>query len=695
MCVPAGPSSDDVRDALAELDPDGRIGSPERPLFLAAGSVLYLGLTGEARDWLARHAGEAFAAAQHAALTAALGGHLPADPVEQVRAALAAGGELVVMPLGLGQDSGSGFAWSAPDGGDLPTGVYRANATGTQLLVQGGDDLRSQLDTAPWAQALQDTVRQAGQPVRVDFVVERGRLWVLEVRPAPLSGTALLRSLSARRPNLDDVLATVRDADVVAALAPSARVDGLAVAATGLGVSPGAVGGVVVRTAADAVAMAAAGGTPVLVLPESRPEDLPGLLAAVAVVTARGGRTSHAAVVARGLGKPCVTALHEPIDTVLREGDDVTVDGSTGVVHRGRRDGVEPAGVDVEWLVGALRDAPGPRVRVNADNATDAVRGTSAGATGVGLCRVEHMFLGDRQQLLERVLLSPPGPESAEALRALETLLRADFVELLSAMSGLPVVIRLLDPPRHEFLPDLVELTAEAAAVRHAGGEPDVDRVDAVRRLSERNPMLGVRGARLGILVPDLTTTQVRAILDAARLVRRAGGDPRPELLLPMVADPSEVDEIRRLTGPLPVPLGVMIETPRAALLAAELAPLVDFFSIGTNDLTALVWGLSRDDAEQDLLPAYRALGVVPASPFEEFDVRGVGSLVRAAVTGGRAANPDLVVGVCGEHAAESAAVAFFAELGVDYVSCSPPRVPVAALAAARAGVAAGRKGVG
>lgn len=293
-------------------------------------------------------------------------------------------------------------------------------------------------------------------------------------------------------------------------------------------------------------------------------------------------------------------------------------------------------------------------------------------------------------------MLAPRGAGGSEVLAAVYDILRADFAALLQAMDGLPTAIRLLDPPRHEFLPDITDLAVQSAVAAAIGAEvPDPSRLRAVRRLRENNPMLGVRGVRLAMLMPELARLQIRALLEATIAARRAGGDPRPELLVPMVADPAELDAVRRVRDEVAtwlgepelasqVPLGAMIETPRAALLAGPIAARCDFLSLGTNDLSALVWGLSRDDAEAELLPRYRELGVLAQSPFERLDVTGAGALIRAAVTDARARHPDIPVGVCGEHGAEPSALQFFAELGVNYVSCVPSAIPLIRFAAAR-----------
>lgn len=524
---------------------------------------------------------------------------------------------------------------------------------------------------------------------------------------APVGGsvsvdTVVARHASGEITSAEAVMAIDPD-DLERSLALTADLSGLTAVVRGLGVSPGAASGVLVFSAKAAVAAREDGLEPVLVLPESRPEDLPGLLASEAVVTERGGQTTHAAVVARALSLPGVAGLVDGVvvgterlrgarGDVLVAGDIVTVDGSTGTVYRGRP--VEPLASGstgnaevLRWLDVALADLPGLAVQVNADSAAAAAQGRALGAAGVGLCRIEHIFLGDRRSLLERVLIARPGPELTEGLAEVYGVLRSEFTELLAAMDGLKVAIRLLDPPRHEFLPD-----PAATAAADDGLWATLD------RLREQNPMLGVRGVRLGILVPALTVTQIQALADATLAARRAGHDPRPELLVPMVSTPAEVDVVRRLlddvcaqvgvtAADLPVTVGAMIETPRAALLAARLAERVDAISLGTNDLTALLWGLSRDDADRHLLPAYQDLGVVEHSPFERLDLDGVGAVIRQVVRDARKVRPDIRIGVCGEQAAEASAVSFLATAGVDYISCAAPRVPLVRLVAGQQGL--------
>jgi pyruvate,orthophosphate dikinase len=518
----------------------------------------------------------------------------------------------------------------------------------------------------------------------------------------PIRDTTSVKAIAASHTrgecSSSQAVAAIHPHELERALTLTADVRGLDAVVHGLGVSPGVASGAIVFSAEAAVAARAGGLEPVLVLTESRPDDLPGLLASVAVVTERGGQTTHAAVVARALSRPAVAGLVDGVvvgsakrlrgarDDALKAGDMATVDGSTGTVYRGCPveppvDGQENAQV-LRWLDAALADLPGLAVKVNADSADAAARGRALGASGVGLCRIEHMFLGERRSLLERVLIARPGPELTEGLAEVYAILRSEFTDLFVSMDGLDVAIRLLDPPRHEFLPDPLEAADDAVRAM-------------LHRLREHNPMLGVRGVRLGILAPALTVTQIQALVDAALAVRRSGHDPRPELLVPMVSTPAEVDmvlgllaDVRAQAGPaaadLPVSLGAMVETPRAALLAARLAERVDSISLGTNDLTALLWGLSRDDADRQLLPAYQDLGVVEHSPFERLDLDGVGAVIQQVVRDARGVRPDIRIGVCGEQAAEASAVRFLAAAGVDYISCVAPRVPLVRLVAAQ-----------
>jgi pyruvate,orthophosphate dikinase len=561
----------------------------------------------------------------------------------------------------------------------------------------------------------------------VEFTVENGRLWLLQTRVGKRSPAAAFRIaadlVSEGLITPDEALLRVDGHQLEILLHPRFdRAQGGDVVATGLAASPGAGVGRVVFDPADAVLARARGESPVLVRVETSPDDLAGIIAAEAVITARGGLTSHAAVVARGLGRTCVTSVTGLVvdavgkravtadGTVLNEGDVVSVDGTNGVVYRGALE-VSPSPVTqglqqseptddplLHAVAALLRHADARRhlgVRANAETEAEALEARRLGAEGIGLCRTEHMLLGARRSLVERVVV---GDRRDEALREIEDIARQDFTQILRAMDGAPVVVRLLDPPLHEFLPDLVELTARAARDEATGvSDPALEaRLASARRWHETNPMLGLRGVRLLTVLPELVDAHVRALVQAARQLRDEGLDPRPEVMVPLVADLSElasaVDRITALLRQEPgpestLPIGTMIELPRAALVAGSLAGRADFFSFGTNDLTQTTWGISRDDGEATFLASYRRSGMLAHDPFETLDEVGVGELVRIAVERGRAARPDLGLGACGEHAGDPASVRFFARLGLDYVSCSPPRVPVARLEAGRAAV--------
>ena len=469
---------------------------------------------------------------------------------------------------------------------------------------------------------------------------------------------------------------------------------------------------------------------------ETNPDDLEGMIAAVGILTSRGGKTSHAAVVARGMGKTCVCGA-ETIDVdvsaktarigdqTIIEGDVVSIDGSTGEVFLGSvpvkpspvvlylEHGLDHAVADadpetalliraVDRLLAHADEIRRLDVRANADTAEDAARARHLGAQGIGLTRTEHMFLGDRRVLIERVILSESGVDRDEALDALLPLQRKDFYDLLEAMDGLPVTIRLLDPPLHEFLPDYTELSVRVAVAQAEGRADanDLALLAAVQRLHESNPMLGLRGVRLGLVVPGLFALQVRAIAEAAVQRIKDGGHPHVEIMVPLVGSVMElhlvadetdgiVNEIAaREDIKLNIPVGTMIELPRAALTAHRIAEVAEFFSFGTNDLTQTTWGFSRDDVEAAFFAAYLDKGVFTVSPFESLDVDGVGRLVEIAVKEGRATRPDLKIGVCGEHGGDPESVHFFHNVGLDYVSCSPFRVPVARLEAGRAALA-------
>ncbi len=545
----------------------------------------------------------------------------------------------------------------------------------------------------------------------IEFTVEDGRLYLLQTRTGKRTGAAAVRSsVEMVTEGLIDIDTAVRRVDPVAldhllhpAFDPSAT---RRVVAKGLPASPGAASGAVVFTAAAAEAAAAKGEQVILVRTETSPEDIGGMHSAQAILTARGGMTSHAAVVARGMGKCCVSGCTAVVvnedetaarlgDQPLKAGDWISLDGSTGEVMLGRVPTVAPTlSGDFAKLMSWADARRNLKVRTNADTPEDARRARAFGAEGIGLCRTEHMFFGeDRIAAVRRMILADNERQRAVALDDLLPLQREDFIGIFRAMDGLPVTIRLLDPPLHEFLPH--EHEQQASLARSMGWEPAA-LVARVKALTEMNPMLGVRGCRLGILHPDIYDMQVRAIFEAAGVCEQSGVTVLPEIMIPLVGTPAELGflrrriverdaELRRASGYHgPMLIGTMIEVPRAALTAAAIAAEADFFSFGTNDLTQMGMGLSRDDTGP-LISNYIERGIYRADPFVSLDAEGVGRLVSLATAEGRAARPGLKVGVCGEHGGDPESIRFFHQVGLDYVSCSPFRVPIARLAAARA----------
>jgi pyruvate, orthophosphate dikinase len=566
----------------------------------------------------------------------------------------------------------------------------------------------------------------------IEFTIEHGKLWMLQTRVGKRTPEAAFRiarhMVSERMIDEDEALQRVTGAQLAQLMFPrfdeSAHTDLLA---TGMGASPGAAVGKAVFDSATAVAWAARGEQVILVRSETNPDDLHGMVAANGILTSHGGKTSHAAVVARGMGRTCVCGA-EALDVdvaakkftvrdggvTVNEGDVISIDGTTGEVLLGEvpvsdsrvvRHFEGDVSAESDELVSAVaqvmeRADKGRRLRVraNADTAEDAARARRFGAEGIGLCRTEHMFLGERRQLVEDLIVADDEATQQAALDALLPMQRQDFTEILEAMDGLPVTIRLIDPPLHEFLPDITELSVKLARQEDAGKVDERDKVllDHVRRLHEQNPMLGLRGVRLGILIPGLFEMQARAILEAAADRRDAGGDPQPEIMIPLVASVREFDVVRRhieavaaevvaARGEVAYKLGTMIELPRAAILADRIARSAEFFSFGTNDLTQMTWGFSRDDVEASFFSPYLESGIFDVSPFESLDVLGVGEFVRIGTEKGRKTRPDLHVGVCGEHGGDPHSIHFFHAAGLDYVSCSPFRVPVARLEAGRA----------
>jgi phosphoenolpyruvate-protein kinase (PTS system EI component) len=482
----------------------------------------------------------------------------------------------------------------------------------------------------------------------------------------------------------------------------------------GLPASPGAASGAIVLSSDAAMLANEAGRDVILVRSETTPDDVLGMQASTGILTTRGGLASHAAVVARGWGIPAVVGaadvhIHGDTvtigDSVFHPGDDLTIDGTSGKIYPGvlRTAGSEPPPELARLLAWADTLALGHvQVRANADTRGDAAHGRELGAQGIGLCRTEHMFLAhDRLPIMRRFILAHDAETEAATLAELEAVQVHDFEELLDAMDTLPVTVRLLDPPLHEFLPDQLDLIAKEARGELTGEEREV--LTAVQRLHETNPMIGTRGVRLGIVRRGLYEMQVRALCTAAANLFERGRRPHVEIMIPLVVDAEELriarSWVREVLNEIGHPelssdvvtVGAMIETPRAALTASALAEHADFFSFGTNDLTQMTYAFSRDDVEARLLPAYQALGILPANPFAELDQEGVGELVRIGCEGARVTKPSIKLGVCGEHAGHPASADFLVRLGVDSVSCSPFRVPMARLGVAQSLLASGR----
>jgi pyruvate,orthophosphate dikinase len=560
-----------------------------------------------------------------------------------------------------------------------------------------------------------------------EFTIEQGKLWMLQTRVGKRTGRAALRMAVDM---VDDPAIALSHSEAVQritaehidqVLHPQFAHHSAPVLTKGLGASPGAAVGKVVFTADDAASQAADGEHVILVRNETSPEDVHGMLAAEGILTARGGLVSHAAVVARGWGKPAVVGAESvrisPPDrsfrvgsTVVKEGDVISIDGSTGEVVVGAvpLSAAEPPAELEQLLAWADVIRAGQLgVRANSDTGPDSANARRLGAEGIGLCRTEHMFLGeDRLPIVRRMILADGDAEETAALEELRVAQRADFIEILEAMDGLPVVVRLLDPPLHEFLPDVETLAVKEA---REGLTPKEDRLyEAARAWREANPMLGTRGVRLGVLKPGLYAMQVRALMEAALERVRAGGSPIIEVMIPLTVSREEMALARSwvteaisaaLAGAeneaerIEVAIGTMIETPRAALVAGDIAEVADFFSFGTNDLTQMTFGFSRDDVEGRMMSVYLEKGLLRANPFENVDPEGVGELIRIAVERGRASRPGLKIGVCGEHGGDPASIDIFYKAGLDYVSCSPFRIPIARLAAAQSVLAAGDAG--
>jgi pyruvate,orthophosphate dikinase len=674
---------------------------------------------------------------------------------ERIPADLGTAVNVVAMVFGnTGPDSGTGVTFTR-DPGTGERGVYGdylQNAQGEDVVAGIRNTVPLQelerIDKVSYGELLETMAtleRHYRDLCDIEFTIERGKLWMLQTRVGKRTAAAAFRIATQLVDegiiDLDEALQRVSGSQLVQLMFPRFDVssgpghDERRAIATGMSASPGAAVGKAVFDSYTAVKWSRSGEQVILVRRETNPDDLDGMIAARGILTSRGGKTSHAAVVARGMGKTCVCGADAlDVDTKRRffvapggvrveEGDVISIDGSSGAVYlgavpvidspvveyfEGRLDAVASDADElvksVNRLMGHADGVRRMQVRANADTGEDCERARRFGAEGIGLCRTEHMFLGERRQHVERLILAETDAERQDALAALRAPQREDFVHILNAMDGLPTTIRLLDPPLHEFLPDITELSVRVALAEARGEEHEGDLrlMQAVHRMHEQNPMLGLRGVRLGLVVPGLFQVQVRAIAEAAAQLIQQGRDPRPEIMIPLVGSVQELEivraeaertlrEVATETGvERPIPIGTMIELPRAALTAGQIAGVAEFFSFGTNDLTQTTWGFSRDDVEAAFFSTYLELGIFGVSPFETLDVDGVGELVRIGTSRGRERRPDLKVGVCGEHGGDPDSVHFFAAAGLDYVSCSPFRVPVARLEAGRAAAAAG-----
>ena len=653
----------------------------------------------------------------------------------------------------MGENSGTGVCFTRdPSSGHSGVyGDYLENAQGEDVVAGIRNTLAlSDLEriNKPVYDELRAIMRKLETHYRdmcdIEFTVERGKLWMLQTRVGKRTAAAAFRIatqlLGEKLITRDEALGRVTGDQLTQLMFPQfdAKADKELIA-RGMAASPGAAVGKIAFNNAQAVEAASEGVKTVLVRRETNPDDLPGMVAAEGVLTARGGKTSHAAVVARGMGKTCVCGAESLVideaagtvtigDLVLTADDTIAIDGQTGEIFRGEvpvtdspvttylaeglEAGLAAAGEDagtrelveaVDKLLSHADKVRRLRVRANADTPLDSTRAIEFGAEGIGLCRTEHMFLGERRPLVERAILSAPESEERQAaFNELEKLQKQDFLEMLEVMDGKSMTVRLIDPPLHEFMPALIELETKVAVGKATGTLDPADEamLVEVRRMHEQNPMLGLRGVRLGIYLPGLFALQMRALCEAAAELVGRGLDPRPEIMVPLLGSVRELQLVREeaegiiasvaaahgvdLSG---VSIGAMIELPRAAMTAEDLAEEADFFSFGTNDLTQTVWGFSRDDVEGVFFPQYIEAGIFGVSPFESIDVHGVGTLVSEGVRRARSTKPNIKLGVCGEHGGDPLSIHFFHNVGLDYVSCSPFRVPVARLEAGRAAV--------
>ncbi len=697
-----------------------------------------------------------------AIVKAATGNEFPGDVREQLRLAVRAvfdswnskravdyrrynripddwGTAVTVMEMvfgNLGEDSGTGVAFTRdPNTGEhVLFGEYLRNAQGEDVVagIRTPEKIAELAQTQPqvyaqFAEIATRLERHYRDVQDLEFTVERGKLFMLQTRSAKRSAEAAVRvaldlvaeGLIDKRRAVGMVSAQSLDQLFHARIDPA---ESVSVLCKGLNASPGAATGQIVFSADDAVAWKEQGRKTILVRTETNPDDVHGMIAAEGVLTAKGGATSHAAVVARGMGKPCIAGCealnidrHDRRVTVdgteLHEGDWITIDGSTGNVSAGELKLIPPPTHLPEWLATFLSWADEMRrmeVWANADTPDDAAKARELGAQGIGLCRTEHMFMEpERLPVVHEMILATSTAARERALAKLLPFQRSDFAGILRAMEGLPVTIRLLDPPLHEFLPSLEQLLVETTELRMTKGvaDPEYQAKEAllrrVQQLHEQNPMLGLRVCRLGIVFPEIYEMQVCAIFEAACDLKREGVDVRPEVMIPGVGTPEEMKTTREAAKrtadrvlhergvELTYHIGTMIELPRACIVAGDLAKDAEFFSFGTNDLTQTTYGYSRDDAEGSFIPVYLEKRILKEDPFQVLDRRGVGELMRQGVALGRAARKGIKIGICGEHGGEPSSVAFCDQLGLDYVSCSPYRVPIARLAAAQSAIGA------
>jgi pyruvate, orthophosphate dikinase len=629
-----------------------------------------------------------------------------------------------------GENGSYGDYLDRAQGEDVVAGIRNTMALSQMRDIQ--EDAFLELEKV--MQLLEDHYRDLCD---IEFTVERGKLWILQTRVGKRTAEAAFRIavqlVEEGKITMDEALIRTSGDQLAHLMFPQFDLSGTVhELARGIPASAGAAVGEVVLDSRRAFELARGGKKVILVRRETSPDDLVGMVASEGILTSRGGKTSHAAVVARGMGKTAICGTESIVvderanlftvgARTVYEGEVISIDGTSGIVYLGALPTIaSPVTAYLEGKLDPASDQASPVVkavdkilkyadekrrlviRTNADTPEDAVRARILGAQGVGLCRTEHMFLGPRRAYVERLILAENEESQRGIIAEMEPLQRGDFVGIMMAMSGLPVTIRLLDPPLHEFLPNIAELSAHMATLEALNQEiaPREQAIfAAVKRLHESNPMLGLRGVRLGILIPDLFRMQVRSLVHACLEVRKLGHDPRPEIMVPLIATQREMLHLRGMleeeiakvlegTGQsFDIPIGSMIETPRAAMTAGKIADYADFFSFGTNDLTQLTWAFSRDDVESSFLPRYLDLELLPFNPFESLDQDGVGLLVQIATSQARLHSGDFKIGVCGEHGGDPRSIHFFNSLLLDYVSCSPFRVPIARLEAGRASV--------